>query len=210
LPFPVATETIDPEFEDAQRNFGALETSTDKFIKDTKVFIESVTSASCSVNQLGFPHLKYRFFCLRCSTLTTTHRVCHVHQDLFTAGASWASHFTTIFCPIAGETDLIGKNPDAALTLKNVDKFLSVQEELRLLIAPELELIESRITAPLKELRDVLKSVRKSITKRDHKVCYVDGLVLRLLTCHFDNACMYQNQTADRLRSLQQFFDEAT
>jgi amphiphysin len=122
------------------------------------------------------------------------HRVIHICQELFTAGAAWGSHFATVFRPIAGETDLIGKNPDAALTLKNVDQFSSVQEELRLLIAPELELIESRIIAPLKELRDVLKSIRKTVTKRDHKVCYVDGPATRSLISHFDITYMHRNQ----------------
>jgi amphiphysin len=43
-------------------------------------------------------------------------------------------------------------------------------EEMRSLIAPELELIESRIVGPTKELQSVMKLIRKSITKRDHKV----------------------------------------
>jgi amphiphysin len=44
-------------------------------------------------------------------------------------------------------------------------------EEMRTLIAPELELIESRIVGPAKEFQTVLKTIRKTITKREHKVC---------------------------------------
>jgi amphiphysin len=44
-------------------------------------------------------------------------------------------------------------------------------EEMRSSVAPELDLIDSRVVGPLKELQGVLKSVRKTITKRDHKVC---------------------------------------
>lgn len=43
-------------------------------------------------------------------------------------------------------------------------------EELRSIIGPELELIESRINMPTKEFQGVLKLIRKSITKREHKV----------------------------------------
>ena len=35
---------------------------------------------------------------------------------------------------------------------------------------PELELIEGRIVGPIKEFQGILKAIRKSITKRQHKV----------------------------------------
>jgi hypothetical protein len=44
-------------------------------------------------------------------------------------------------------------------------------EELQSAVAPELDLIESRISTPLREFQAVLKTIRKTITKRDHKVC---------------------------------------
>lgn len=43
-------------------------------------------------------------------------------------------------------------------------------EEMKGLIGPELELIESRIVGPTKELQAVMKLIRKTITKREHKV----------------------------------------
>ena len=55
-------------------------------------------------------------------------------------------------------------------------------EEMKTLIAPELELIDSRIGGPAKELQSVLRTVRKSITKREHKV----GFLYRLLLFIFD------------------------
>jgi amphiphysin len=87
---------------------------------------------------------------------------------------------------MAGEFDLIGKHPEAALTVRSVDAFQSTMETLRSTIGPELELIESRITGPTKEFQSVLKLIRKSITKRDHKVRWHisdrgDFLVDRLL-----------------------------
>lgn len=71
---------------------------------------------------------------------------------------------------MAGEADLISKHPEAEHTIKNVDAYEGAMEELKAAIVPELELIESRILNPIKELQGVLKSIRKSMTKRDHKV----------------------------------------
>lgn len=75
-----------------------------------------------------------------------------------------------MFNPISGEYDLIGKHPEAAATVKAVDAYQTTAEELRGTIGPELELIESRIVGPAKEFQGVLKLIRKSITKREHKV----------------------------------------
>lgn len=94
--------------------------------------------------------------------------------SLFTSEAQFAAHFATVFHPMAGELDLIGKHPEATRTLRLVDKYESAMEELRTAISPELELIESRIMAPTKELQGVMKLIRKSITKRDHKLTDYD------------------------------------
>ncbi len=99
--------------------------------------------------------------------------------NLFSNGAAFATHFTTLFHPIAGEYDLLGKHPDAEHTVKSVDGYEGVMEELKGAIVPELELIEARIHGPIKELQGVLKLIRKSITKRDHKVRWSYGSSLR-------------------------------
>ncbi|KAJ7151590.1 hypothetical protein C8R46DRAFT_1122514 [Mycena filopes] len=93
---------------------------------------------------------------------------------LFTSGAGFATHYSTLFHPIAGEYDLIGKHPDASQTVRNVSKYETAMEELRASIGPELELIESRVVGPTKELQQVMKMIRKSITKRDHKLTDYD------------------------------------
>ena len=91
-------------------------------------------------------------------------------EALFTSSAGFAQHFAVIFQPIAGEYDLIGKHPDSAQTIRSVTKYETAMQELRELIGPELELIETRILGPAKELQSVMKTIRKTITKRDHKV----------------------------------------
>ena len=98
-------------------------------------------------------------------------------KALFSSGQGWSQHFSQIFHPMAGEYDLIGNYPQAADTVRNVDAYSNVFEELRSSVAPELELIESRIIAPVKELQTVLKQIRKNMTKRDHKVCGGYGYV---------------------------------
>ena len=50
-------------------------------------------------------------------------------------------------------------------------------DEMKTLISPELELIDSRIAGPTKELQSVLRLIRKSITKREHKVSFLDPLL---------------------------------
>lgn len=49
-------------------------------------------------------------------------------------------------------------------------KYEAIFDEMKTLIAPELDLIDSRIGGPTKELQTVLRTIRKSITKREHKV----------------------------------------
>ena len=81
------------------------------------------------------------------------------------AASGFANHFSVIFHPIAGEYDLIGKNPEATHTIRNVDSYASEMEELKSTISPELELIESRIVGPTKEFQGVLKTIRKTMSR---------------------------------------------
>ncbi|PPQ98901.1 hypothetical protein CVT24_003532 [Panaeolus cyanescens] len=94
--------------------------------------------------------------------------------NLFTSGASFGSHFATVFQPLASEYDLLDKHPDSEHTIRSVTKYENAMTELRELIGPELELIESRIIGPAKELQSVMKTIRKTITKRDHKLTDYD------------------------------------
>ncbi|EMD41357.1 hypothetical protein CERSUDRAFT_79015 [Gelatoporia subvermispora B] len=95
-------------------------------------------------------------------------------SNLFTHGQGYATHFATIFHPVTGEYDLIGKYPECEHTIKNVDGYEGALQELKAAIVPELELIESRILAPIKELQQIMKTIRKTITKREHKLIDYD------------------------------------
>ena len=89
------------------------------------------------------------------------------------SGAKFAEHFGNIFHPVVGDYDLIGKHPNAEKTIRHVDQYTACMQELKDTLSPELELIETRVIAPAKELQVVMKAIRKSLTKRDHKVRYL-------------------------------------
>lgn len=108
---------------------------------------------------------------------------------LFSSGQGFASHFAQLFHPLSGEYDLIGNYPQARDTIRNIDGYAGIFDELRSAVAPELELIESRIIGPVRELQNIMKQIRKNITKRDHKVGGISlsfnmGLDLKLLVAH--------------------------
>jgi amphiphysin len=155
IPICLLPESTDAEFDDYQRNFALLETAADKFLKDTKTFTDAVNSMCRLISSVmnGIPHQVFLF-----------------PPALFTAGGGLAQHFSILFHPIASEYDLLGKFPQAAHTIKNVDAYHTALEELRASISPELELIQSRVVGPVKELQTVMKAIRKVITKREHKV----------------------------------------
>ncbi len=56
------------------------------------------------------------------------------------------------------------------MTVKNIAAYQGLMDELRETLAPELELIESRIVQPSKELHEICKKIRKTIVKREHKL----------------------------------------
>ena len=75
---------------------------------------------------------------------------------------------------MGGEYNLAQKHPQSEVTLKNNDMYQRLMEEVQETLAPELELIDSRIVQPCKELVDICKKIRKTCTKRDHKLVDYD------------------------------------
>ncbi|CDO74789.1 hypothetical protein BN946_scf185001.g37 [Trametes cinnabarina] len=94
--------------------------------------------------------------------------------NLFTSGTDFATHFSNLFRPLGSEYNLEGKHPGAEHTIANVDGYVAIMEELKASVVPELELIESRIMGPIKDFQGILKAIRKSITKREHKLVDYD------------------------------------
>lgn len=89
---------------------------------------------------------------------------------MLTSQSGFSTAFATLFQPMNNEASLGSKYPESANTLRNIASYQELMAELSEAIAPELELIDSRVCAPLKEYSDLLKKIRKTITKREHKV----------------------------------------
>ncbi|PHH79644.1 hypothetical protein CDD83_3847 [Cordyceps sp. RAO-2017] len=78
---------------------------------------------------------------------------------------------TEIYKPISGrvsDPDSIRPegNPEG---IRACEEYEAVVAELQETLAPELEMIESRVIRPATELQDVIKVIRKTIVKREHK-----------------------------------------
>ena len=78
---------------------------------------------------------------------------------------------TEIYKPISGRMS----DPDAAKPegnpegIRACEEYEAVVKELQETLAPELEMIESRVIRPATELLDVIKVIRKTALKREHK-----------------------------------------
>ncbi|KAF2759063.1 BAR-domain-containing protein [Pseudovirgaria hyperparasitica] len=76
-----------------------------------------------------------------------------------------------IYKPISGRMS----DPDSFVAEGNPEGIRACEEyevivkELQATLAPELEMIESRIVKPAEELLEIVKVIRKSAVKRDHK-----------------------------------------
>ncbi|OCF60729.1 hypothetical protein L486_00368 [Kwoniella mangroviensis CBS 10435] len=95
-------------------------------------------------------------------------------SNLLTSGSSFSASLATLFSPMGAEYNLAGKHPQAEVTVKNITVYQGIMEEMRETLSPELELIDSRVVQPCKELHEICKKIRKTIVKRDHKLVDYD------------------------------------
>jgi len=83
----------------------------------------------------------------------------------------FAKAMTEIYKPISGrmsdpETLKVDGNPDG---IRACEEYEAVVKDLQETLQPELEMIETRVIRPATELLDVIKVIRKTATKREHK-----------------------------------------
>ncbi|KAK4057001.1 BAR adaptor protein Hob1 [Microbotryomycetes sp. JL221] len=95
-------------------------------------------------------------------------------NTMLTSQVGFSTAFATLFQPINDEASLTSKFPQAATTLRNIASYQELMAEVRDAIQPELDLVDARVVAPLKEYSDLLKKIRKTITKREHKLVDYD------------------------------------
>lgn len=101
-------------------------------------------------------------------------------DKLLSSSNDFAIGFTTIFSPIGGESpyEFENKFPNAKATIQHIGEYQAAFDDLKDTIAPELELVDSRVVAPAKEFQEYVKKIRKTITKREHKVGLSSKLAL--------------------------------
>lgn len=168
------TESTDSEYDDYSRRFTQIETAVEKFLKDTKLYNESV-------------------------------------MNVFTCGHGFGLHFATLMRSNGGEVNFATKYPEAAHTIEHVDGYEVAFEELRNQVAPELELIESRVVTPVKEIQGIMKVIRKTMTKRDHKVSFIplcEAQTPHWVQCFRAGMWRLTMSAVGRLRSAQQLVDQ--
>lgn len=97
-------------------------------------------------------------------------------NTLMSSSVEFAHAFSTTFSPIGGESmyEFEGKFPQAKTTIQHIGTYSAVFDELKETIRPEIELMESRVLAPTKEVLEFVKKIRKTITKREHKLVDYD------------------------------------
>lgn len=146
-----------------ERKFASVEAACSKMHKDAVVFRNGVN----------------------CKAPRSVARA-DISQALLDSGSSFGGSLSTLFQPLGAEYNLAAKFPNSEVTVKNIAVYQRLMEELqgafRLqsttdapeTLAPELDLIDSRIVEPSKELVEICKRIRKTCTKRDHKLVDYD------------------------------------
>lgn len=78
---------------------------------------------------------------------------------------------TEVYKPISGrvsdpDSTIVEGNPEG---IRACEEYEAVVKELQETLAPELDMIETRVIRPANELLDVIKVIRKTAVKREHK-----------------------------------------
>ncbi|KAF4124244.1 amphiphysin [Geosmithia morbida] len=109
---------------------------------------------------------------------TETKKLHDESQKYFEAINGMLSHqigfsqaMTEIYKPISGrmsdpESMKIEGNPEG---IEACEEYESIVKELQETLAPELEMVDTRVIRPANELLDVIKVIRKTVVKREHK-----------------------------------------
>jgi amphiphysin len=76
-----------------------------------------------------------------------------------------------VYQPISGRASdpdsyVVDGNPEG---IRACEEYVNIVNELKVSLQPELEMIEARVVKPADELLEIVKAVRKTAVKRDHK-----------------------------------------
>lgn len=92
-------------------------------------------------------------------------------NNMLSSQMEFSQAMTEIYKPISGrasdpETMKIEGNPEG---IRACEEYETIVKDLQETLAPELDMIETRVIRPANELLDVINVIRKSAVKREHK-----------------------------------------
>ena len=93
---------------------------------------------------------------------------------MLTSSHNFGQAYVTLLSPMSNEADLPERYPNAVKTIDQMSAYQELVTDLKDTVQPELDLIDTRIIAPIKEFNEVIKHAKKAITKRDHKLIDFD------------------------------------
>ncbi|KAI8448751.1 hypothetical protein BY996DRAFT_8415918 [Phakopsora pachyrhizi] len=148
-----------------------------KAVRRTPHIITSKVGMAKSSSDLEVEDLKRRFTAIESESAKLL-KDAKAYRDavskMLVASHQFGQAYITLLSPMSNEEDLSTRYPESAKTIEQMASYQELITDLRDTIQPELDLIESRIIAPVKEYLEVLKSARKMIVKRDHKLIDFD------------------------------------
>lgn len=148
-----------------------------KVVKRTPHIITSKVGMAKSSNDAEIDDLKRRFTAVEeesAKLLKDSKSYRDAVSKMLSSSHDFGQAYITLLSPMSNELDLAERYPSASKTIEQMSAYQELITDLRDTVQPELDLIDSRITAPIKEYLEILKRVRKAITKRDHKLIDFD------------------------------------
>lgn len=150
--FNIGEHTKDAVYSDAERRFDELEKETKKLHDESKKYFGAINGESF-IPQPFIPRLL-----TACAGMLS-------HQIEFSKAIA------EIYKPISGRAS----DPTSyqfegnAEGIQACEEYEVIVKELQEALAPELEMIDTRIISPADQLLEVIKVIRKVAVKRDHK-----------------------------------------
>lgn len=147
--FNIGEHTKDAVYLDADRRFQELEKETKKLHDESKKYFDAINGMSCRNGNA--------------SRLTPPGMLNHQIE--------FSKAMTELYKPISGRASdpssyTIEGNPEG---IHACEEYEAIVRDLQDSLAPELEMINSRIISPADQLLEVIKVIRKVSVKRDHK-----------------------------------------
>ncbi|OOQ84529.1 Protein hob1 [Penicillium brasilianum] len=146
--FNIGEHTKDVVYTDAERRFDELEKETKKLHDESKKYFEAINGREDPFRQ---------------SRLDSRARP--------TGSIEFSKAIAELYKPISGRASdpdsyIFEGNPEG---IQACEDYETIVRELQEALAPELEMIESRVISPADQLLEVIKVIRKVAVKRDHK-----------------------------------------